>query len=113
MVSSIMLEPAYRDVYCSPEEPAALQPQKRGRGSAELETSLSLGQYVLCRWSDGLYYLGKIQRVSGARWLEVSTTGPSPPVCHCLKGHVQNSTYVVPHVVLIITGLSPRPGGLT
>ena len=109
-----MLEPAYRDVYCSPEEPAALQPQKRGRGSAELESSLSLGQYVLCRWSDGLYYLGKIQRVSvmdGARWLEVWTAGLSPPVCHCLKAHIQNSTYTVPPVVSI-AGLSTVPGGL-
>lgn len=62
-----MLESAYRDDYM-PMSTDEVEPKrllaKRERSASDLEASLTVGQYVLCCWSDGLYYLGKIQRVS-------------------------------------------------
>lgn len=58
------LKPLARDVY-GRVQPAAGS-ARRGGGCRELMVRLTEGQYVLCRWTDGLYYLGKIKRVTWA-----------------------------------------------
>uniref|UniRef100_A0A803W6I6 PHD finger protein 19 n=1 Tax=Ficedula albicollis TaxID=59894 RepID=A0A803W6I6_FICAL len=61
-MESTELSPLIRDV-CAAQPGSA----RRGGGCRELMVRLSEGQYVLCRWTDGLYYLGKIKRVSGSK----------------------------------------------
>ncbi|KAI5095300.1 PHD finger protein 19 isoform X1 [Silurus meridionalis] len=65
-----MLDGACRDGYLAVGaedlEDKRLLP-KHDKICSDLESKLTVGQYVLCRWSDGLYYLGKIQRVSSSK----------------------------------------------
>ncbi|GAA6073708.1 PHD finger protein 19 [Tachysurus ichikawai] len=65
-----MLEEACRDEYLAVGEEeleAKRLLPKRDKNCVDLDRELIVGQYVLCRWSDGLYYLGRIQRISSSK----------------------------------------------
>ncbi|XP_056410601.1 PHD finger protein 19 isoform X2 [Hyla sarda] len=61
------LEPALRDVYTSCSHLRRPSMETSAKNGTELMVSQAEGQYVLCRWTDGLYYLGKIKRVSSTK----------------------------------------------
>ncbi|KAJ1146141.1 hypothetical protein NDU88_012423 [Pleurodeles waltl] len=69
LMANHALQPTSQDVYTAGHLPqSAIEALPRNHtGWKEQMTTLTEGQYVLCRWTDGLYYLGKIKRVSSSK----------------------------------------------
>lgn len=110
LMETTKLNPLIRDVYAAAgrvQQAAAAGSARRGSGCRELMVRLTEGQYVLCRWTDGLYYLGKIKRVTRAPPGERE----HPKRCQCQRSRCHSLAQFVAQGVLAWAAMCLWPAG--